>query len=304
MNWYNDPQYIPDTVKQLSEAEAAYALREAWFRIYNKYPSDNSLAILWAKACLETGRWKHIHCYNFGNIKKKRNPDDGFFFTMYECGEEVSLSIANDLVKKDNSLVKILKTYSSADGSKRASIKILPPHAWTHFRATKTVEDGAEQYIRFVSQSSRYAKAWQKVIEGDPRGYSHELKIAGYYTASETLYTSGVIRLFNEFQKRKEEFLNYKHDTEPAPPLLEDSSPEIPVMITDTIPPETIKDIHDTDKDIDTEVSNGVPDPNILNPVTDPITSYKIQKFIALTIAAIVGAVSSLLVNSCSWFGF
>ena len=64
-----DDLELENVVRTLDEGEAAYALREAWNRVYNAYPSDNQLAVLWAKSCLETGHWKAIHCYNFGNIK-------------------------------------------------------------------------------------------------------------------------------------------------------------------------------------------------------------------------------------------
>ena len=223
VNWYEDPKYLPDKIKTLQEAEATYALREAWHKVYGQYPSDKSLGVLWAKSALETGRWKSIHCYNFGNIKKKRasstGPDDGHFFTMFRCGE---------IINGKNMMFD-------------------PPHYQTHFRAYKTVADGAEDYIRFVSQKTRYKKAWQKVIEGDPKGYAYELKIAGYYTASLELYTSGVVRLFNEFMKRKQELMSWEHhDTEPAPPpppSMPDVEEEI-IMVTveeiKTIPGNTI----------------------------------------------------------------
>ena len=248
IDWYKHPKYLPDDYRDLQEAEGAYALREAWYRVYGNYPSDRSWAVLWAKACLETGRFKEIHCSNFGNIKRKENDNDRFF-TMYECGEEVALSQAQKLVNEDPERIKILSIYSRPDGARRASIHVKVGHLWSQFRAYKTVEDGAEDYIRFVSQNTRYAEAWKKVIAGDPAGYSQELSKAGYYTGSVVTYTTGVVRLYNEFLKRKEEFMSWKPeapDTDPAPPPV--SEPDI----SDTIP--AIEDIHDTDSDIDNSV--------------------------------------------------
>jgi hypothetical protein len=298
-NWYEHPQYLPNEVKYLEEAEAAYALREAWYRVYGEYPSDKSLAVLWAKSALETGRWKSIHCYNFGNIKWNLSSGNDFF-TMYACGEEVSLAQAQRLVREDPERVKIVRTYTWPNGSKRASIKIKENHSWSQFRAYKTAEDGAEDYLRFVSQKKRYAKAWQKVIEGDPKGYSHELKVAGYYTANEASYTRGVVRLFDEFMKRKDELLSWKkdeHDTDPAPP---------PDMEED------IQDIHDTDKDIDppipteedeipraveeadTEVRDSLPDPP-----ADPRPKGKGFLTITTIVITSVGALIAWLLQSC-----
>lgn len=265
MDWYQHEQFLKDEVKQLQEAEAAYALREAWKRIYNEYPSDRSLAVLWAKACLETGRWKFIHNYNFGNIKKKRTPDDGHFFTMYECGEVIN----------------------------GKHIMFKPPHYQTHFRAYLTVEDGAEDYLRFVSQKKRYIKAWQKVIEGDPRGYSHELKIAGYYTANEARYTAGVVRLFDEFLRRKDELMSWlpedKKDTVPSPPPVEE-------------------DIHDTDRDLDvpeedpdTDVDFEIPeDTDIGYDIPDPPGPPARPKLVGIAIAAaVVGSALMWLFQGC-----
>jgi len=188
VNYYKDKQYIPLQITELSEGEAAVALRNAWKRIYKSYPSNKSLALLWAQSALETGRWSIIRNYNFGNIKKRHaNPkykitDDGQLFTMFRCGEIIN----------------------------KKQVMFDPPHIQTHFRAYKTSTDGAEDYIRFVSKKSRYAKAWQEVIKGNPEAYSKELSLAGYYTASVSLYTKGVVRLTNEFNKKAKKLLSWK----------------------------------------------------------------------------------------------
>ncbi len=206
VDYTKDPLYIPDTKTILSEAEGTYALKEAWKNIYGKYPSKKALAVLWAKVCLETGRFKSMHCFNFGNIKVRSN----MTFTMYECGEEISLKQAQQLVKESPELVTIIRTYSWPNGSKRASVKIKAGHKWSQFVAHKTATEGAEYYIRFVSKNKRYFKAWQKLMAGDPVGYSHELKVAGYYTANEDLYTKGVVRLTNEFIKKSDKLMSWK----------------------------------------------------------------------------------------------
>jgi len=219
MDWFKHTQYIPNEMKRLQEAEAAYALREAWHRVYGSYPSDESLAVLWAKSALETGRWRFIHCYNFGNIK--HSPDDKCLFTMFECSEEVTMLTAKRLMAEDPERVYVIKTYSSPSGVECASIKIKPGHLWSQFRAFKTPEDGAEDYIRFISQRPRLKKAWEKVMQGDPAGYAHELKLAGYYTADEGSYRLGVMKLFKEFLGKKDKLLAWKapmhNDTIPTP---------------------------------------------------------------------------------------
>jgi len=178
---------IDDFVKQISEGEAAFSLREGWKSLYNSYPSADSLALLWSQWALETGRGKVIHCYNFGNIKKRyANPkynitDDGHDWCMFRCSE----------------IIKGKEEWFD------------PPHIQTHFRAYDSSIKGATDYIRFVSQRSRYKDAWQQVLAGSPVGYSHELKKAGYYTASETLYTKGIVRLTNEFKGKYDKLMQW-----------------------------------------------------------------------------------------------
>jgi hypothetical protein len=189
------PKLIQDQIKKLAEGEAAVALREAWKTYLGQYPSDDSLALLWAQSALETGRWKIIHCYNFGNIKKrhahpryKNIQDDGHDWCMFRCNEVIG---------------GVIHWFD-------------PPHPQTHFRAYASAHNGAKDYIKFLANRSRYKKAWSEVVKGDPAAYSHELKKAGYYTASESLYTRGVVRLTNEFKRKKDKLLLWTPDgTEP-----------------------------------------------------------------------------------------
>jgi hypothetical protein len=135
---FDHKDYLPPEKKNISEPQAAYALREGWKRIYGKYPSDKSWAIIWAKTCLETGHFKvGFWNFNFGNIKKKFVAGNNDKFTMYRCSEILD--------KKE--------------------IFFDPPHLQTAFRAYESLEDGAESYIRFVSGKERYKKAWLKLLD-------------------------------------------------------------------------------------------------------------------------------------------
>lgn len=200
IDYFKHELYVPTIIKKFSEAEAAYALRQAWKIKYKNYPNNNQLALLWAQSALETARWKSIRNFNFGNIKKKwPNPkynikDDGHKFTMFATGE--------------NLLNKGKLEYHWFE----------PPHIQTHFCSYNTIVDGAEDYLLFVSQKKRYAKAWQQVLAGDPKAFGHELKVAGYYTASEELYTKGVIRLTDEFLRKANVLLAWEPETQPEPP--------------------------------------------------------------------------------------
>ena len=256
-------------------------MREAWKKIYGEYPSDKSLAVLWAKSCLETGWWKYIHCFNFGNIKKRRATkfvtDDGHYFTMYRCSE-----VLNG------------KEYYFD-----------PPHYQTHFCAYKKVEDGAEHYIEFVSKKKRYAKAWEEVIKGDPRAYSHELKKAGYYTATESRYTAGVVRLFDKFMANKEEYLAWRPapDTDPSPPPVEVEE-ELDTDIDNEIPdPYDIPSLRplEGEDEIDTEVFNDLPEDTSVDDAPVSSNSRGRGGAITMIIAALggLGVLLSQLLQSC-----
>lgn len=231
IDYTKDKNYLEDFIKKLEEGEAAYYFREAWKNLYNEYPSDRTLGTLWAKSCLETGVWKAIHCNNFGNIKRKSDE----LFTMFKCGEEVSLKQAEQLIKDDPDLISIRCKYKWSNGSKRASIIVLPGHKWSQFKAYRTPIEGAEGYIKFVSSLSRYKKAWQELVKGNPEQYSLELGKAGYYTADPKKYTKTVMNRFNYFMKHKDELLSWQPPIEeeaktiPTPPPFEEDKDTIPM---------------------------------------------------------------------------
>lgn len=185
---------IDDEITTLTQAEAALALKEAWRRFYGYEPKTNSLSLLWAQSALETGRWKIIHCFNFGNIKKRHaHPkykfitDDGHDYCMFRCSEVLH--------------------------GKEEWFD--PPHPQTHFRAYHTAIDGALDYLKLVANKERYKKAWSQVLKGDPVQYCAELKKAGYFTASLSLYTKGVVKLSDEFRNNYNDILNdNKNDDE------------------------------------------------------------------------------------------
>lgn len=206
-------QLIPDQVKQIGEGEAAYALREAWKKLYQEYPSVDSLALLWAQWALETGRGKAIHCYNFGNIKRSADED----YCMYRCNEVINGK---------------LEWFD-------------PPHKQTWFRAYSTAVDGAYDYIKFLSQKQRYQTAWAAVQVGNPAAFGHALKMAGYYTADEVRYTKGLVSLTSEFKRKIETIMAWQAPTpEPTPaptPIEEERRSELPTVVPtgEEVPPTT-----------------------------------------------------------------
>jgi hypothetical protein len=46
---------------------------------------------------------------------------------------------------------------------------------------------------------NRYQRAWDAVIDGDPRVFARELKLAGYYSDHEDVYTRSMVALAGGF---------------------------------------------------------------------------------------------------------
>lgn len=168
---FKDPLYITPQKMTLSFVDVRESFIIAYQKLHNNvYPSKESLAILLSQSALETGNWKSIWNYNFGNIKRIKDKT----FTMFRCSEIIN----------------------------GKEIFFNPPHIQTHFLAHKDIQEGADFHINFLKNRTRYQKAWQCIINGNVKDYSHELKQAGYYTASEELYNKGLLRIYESMLQK------------------------------------------------------------------------------------------------------
>jgi hypothetical protein len=68
-------------------------------------------------------------------------------------------------------------------------------------RANINRYDGAIRYVDFMVRGAggRFATAFNFLKVGNAAGMCHEMKLRGYYTASEADYTRGVVSLQKEF---------------------------------------------------------------------------------------------------------
>lgn len=184
-------EFVPDVLTPFSFEEAAEAMEQA---LYNVLPGGTVprtvLALALSKSALETGRWKKIHCNNWGNVKAGTT-----YRGMYTA------FLLNEIL--NGKIVWFAPEGQLAGGPGTALVgqrwEVPPGHPQTRMRAYANRFDGAYSYVEFVA-GGRYAKAWQELLKGNPAGYSKALKAAGYYTADEALYTKGVVGLFNEFE--------------------------------------------------------------------------------------------------------
>lgn len=158
-------------------------------------PTHEVLALALAKTALETGRWSSIWNGNWGNVKA-----DDTYAGMFTCitlnevlvrgGKPVTVWFApegelSDAPSKGGQLIT-------------APLAVPPGHPQTRLRAFANNYDGVDQYVDFVA-NGHYKKAWAALLTGNAMAYVHALKLAGYFTAPESEYVTGVASLQYEF---------------------------------------------------------------------------------------------------------
>lgn len=137
-----------------SRDELRAALARAHVKVTGRAASSTLLGALTAQASLETAGGAQMHNFNFGGIK----------------GASPSGATA------------VCMTREVLDG-RDVRLK-------QGFRAYATIDEGAEDYVRFMH--ARYGAAVAEAERGDLDGFSHALKAAHYYTAPEAEYTAAL----------------------------------------------------------------------------------------------------------------
>lgn len=178
---------VPDQLTPLDAKAVALAFRGAYETVCGKTPSNACLALMVAQSALETGRWRSIHCNNFGNVKASQ--DYVGLYCQFRCNEVI------------NGRVEWFD----------------PPHPQTNFRAFASADAGAIDHLRFLSGRKRYAKAWEVLKDGMPLAFVEALKAAGYFTADAGPYARAVTSLWKEYCYLVEHLGNGE-PTEPSPP--------------------------------------------------------------------------------------
>jgi hypothetical protein len=194
-----EARYKEDELTPVPFEEAQQIMSAGLESLTGAVPKPAVLALALAKVTLESGRTGMLlfssgHCSNYGNIKA--SPDFQGMYTLYKCNEVLRNKVTwfvpeGELDRKGGSIV----------GEKYA----LPPDGFGHpqcrFRAYANPTDGLFQYLDFIFRE-RYRDARDALLTGNPYGYVHALKNAGYFTADEAVYARGVAGLHSEFLSR------------------------------------------------------------------------------------------------------
>ena len=188
-----------DKLTPCTPQEMMDAMYRAWC-IYMGGPPDNNdaLRILLAQWAEETG-WGHAcHNWNIGNVKASAGGAQGWQY--FKCEEDLEASYAKKLVAADPRHVCITGNFMRK-GVLYATTYFLPKHSGCCFRAFDTCDQGVLDHIVLLVNNPRFSQAWPAVVHGDPAAYAHLLKVAGYYTADESIYAQTVSSLFRQFKK-------------------------------------------------------------------------------------------------------
>jgi peptidoglycan hydrolase-like protein with peptidoglycan-binding domain len=165
-------------------------LRENWSAL-----TENGARTLTAQFMAETGGGKYCFNWNLGNVKAGANEPHMYLRNVWECA---SPGTADALVAKGGGLARI----ASAEEMKRrgwkcpaATVVFDPPHPQCRFRAYASLRDGAQRWLghhlRIAGKDSGYVTA---LNNGNIPTVAHALKVARYYTASESDYARGMMR--------------------------------------------------------------------------------------------------------------
>jgi hypothetical protein len=148
-------QEVPNKLTPLTPEQAAKALADGYKLVTGHLPSKRILSLLIGQTALETGNWKSLHNYNFGNAKASGSDP---FYQFFRCSEiENGVEVFYD-----------------------------PPHPTCKFTAHPTAAEGAAHYIRVLQKRAHW---WKGLQTGTVQGFIEGLTTAPkYFTASPSLY--------------------------------------------------------------------------------------------------------------------
>jgi len=173
--------YLVDKLTPLTPKEACRA-----FAVH--LPLDpHVLACHVAQSALETGHWKSLHWFNFGNVKATPKWDGDV--TCFGCNEIINGKVVwfhpGPEVGWPGHDVWLRKHPTSVSNTTACK-----------WRAFPTAEDGVAQQLAFLKSRPR---SWSAAAIGDPEGFARALKTERYYTADVEHYTKLLKSLWNTY---------------------------------------------------------------------------------------------------------
>lgn len=182
-----------DAIKTPVDKTAMFtAMANGWIQIFSEMPTREAIILMMSQWALETGHGDSMWCYNLGNVKAQTT--GAYDHCFFACNELLKTSVAHKMAADDPVHAKV--TADRSDGN--SWIWFYPKHPYSCFRAHRTLNEGVLSHILLMNK--RFTKAWPFIAAGDPTGFCHALKQQNYYTADESSYTKGVVRVFSGYR--------------------------------------------------------------------------------------------------------
>lgn len=156
-----------------------------------------AFAVMWAQYCAETGRGRYCFNHNLGNVKHVRG--DGFdYIALHGVWEGTTLARFEEMKKGPFGAAIRLDEDRAHQKAVAPNVAVVfePPHPATWFRAYDSLEHAVTEHVAFLR--TRYALAWEGLVEGDLEMFVHQLKARGYFTANEESYLRGLHPFYTE----------------------------------------------------------------------------------------------------------
>lgn len=169
------------------------ALASAWQVLTGALPDRHVLHIIHAQSALETGHWKSISNYNLGGAKKHGTCDWTYFTTTERFGTASADKFLAS--SKPGSEVVLLK-----DEGQFKTLKFSGRQPMNCFASWETLSDASRDHLEMLFR--KFPKAIEQAKKGDAKAYVHELKRAGYFTASEEDYAKIVDSIARSYEKK------------------------------------------------------------------------------------------------------
>lgn len=158
---------VQDKLTPLTRDEATRALLTAYQQLTGALPSTAVLTLLVAQSAFETGHWKSLHHFNFGNAKA----GPGYpLITQFRCSEVDAKGVEHFFD---------------------------PPHPQCNFRAYPDAAAGALDYLKVLRNRPHW---WNGLLTADPGAFVDALATAPkYFTGNVAIYKRSIISLFKSF---------------------------------------------------------------------------------------------------------
>jgi hypothetical protein len=166
---------VPTVRTSYTEGQLIEGFVAGWQQQFNEIPSKQSIGVLYAQDALETGTTIDMWNNNIGNVKY--------------------VASANPAADTGIEYMMLANVWEMVNGQK---VVYQPPSPVTWFRAFDTLASGIAFQLDFL-KNHRYKAAWAAVLSGDPAGFAHLLKVAGYYSAPEADYVKLMNYYFNKY---------------------------------------------------------------------------------------------------------